>query len=539
MKRVKSDLNPHAAPYIPCSKLFSGTIYKSAEMAISPGKYKATKKPMEYQLPNSLNYDTKDFERLSLSSELASKIGQHNYSDNTFQDESSGWDASYVKLDPLSSMFPDISVEYLAAILAANQGDLRETIDVLQEFKYEGDGSEHYIEAAKTSNSCDLTSLLASCTIEGAETGNRFDLASQKTRGSRKNSNRNMGKEEFEVLKFKTHILKVNIHCDGCKLRVKKILHRIEGVFSVDVDVENKKVTVQGNVDSETLINKLTKSGKHAQLWPQKKQKQVAPPAKNGNKNNKDQGKEGLKASNNRQKQLPSYSSDDEDYDDSSDDDDEFADDVRFLDDVKQFNLLMPPNNATTIAKKNGNVNAGGSATRGGGNKGGGNPYLNHMQHPNKSTQNGTNAAAQQKLVNTTRNAGEGRRMADINGMIGLGFNGLGGYNGEGFRGSGFHGYTGPPSHGGEQHQHPMLVNMQGYQARPSSMMSSNLGGNNMMMMHDNRYMQPQMMYLRSPQISPYTAYYNCYPSHHDQSNQSCNVTHLFSDENTKGCVVM
>ncbi|CAL9771557.1 unnamed protein product, partial [Musa acuminata subsp. burmannicoides] len=250
------------------------------------------------------------------------------------------------------------------------------------------------------------------------------------------------------------------------------------GVFSVDVDVENKKVTVQGNVDSETLINKLARSGKHAQLWPQKKQKQAAPPAKNGNKNNKDQGKEGLKASNNRQKQLPSYSSDDEDYDDSSDDDEEeFADDVRFLDDVKQFNLLMQPNNATASAKKNGNVNAGGSATRGGGNKG--------------------------------------------------------------FRGSGFHGYTGPPSHGGEQHQHPMPVNMRGYQARPSSMMSSNLGGNNMMMMHDNRYMQPQMMYLRSPQISPYTAYYNCYPSHHDQSNQSCNVTHLFSDENTKGCVVM
>ncbi|URE44526.1 Heavy-metal-associated domain [Musa troglodytarum] len=365
-----------------------------------------------------------------------------------------------------------------------------------------------------------------------------------------------MGKEEFQVLKFKTHILKVNIHCDGCKLRVKRILHRIEGVFSVDVDVENKKVTVQGNVDSGTLIDKLTRSGKHAQLWPQKggsqnsnhgqqkKQKQAAPPATTGNKNNKDQGKEGLKASNSRQKQLPSYSSDDEDYDDSTDDDDddeEFADDVRFLDDIKEFNLLMPPNNATASAKKNGNGNgsAGGSATRGGGNKSGGNPNLNHMQHPNKSAKNGTNAAAQQKLVNTSRNAGEGRRMADINGMTALGFNGLGGYNGGGFRGSGFHGYTGLPSHGGEQHQHPMLVNKQGYQARPSSMMSSNLGGNNMMMMHDNRYMQPQMMYLRSPQIPPYAAYYNCYPSHHDQSNQSCNVTHLFSDENTKGCVVM
>ncbi|KAJ8480025.1 hypothetical protein OPV22_023752 [Ensete ventricosum] len=173
MKRVKSDLNPHAAPYIPHSKLFPGTIYKSTEMTISPGNYKATEKSMEYQLPNSWNYDIENFERLDLSSESASKIGQnglssesaskigqHNYLDNTFQEESR-WDASYVKLDSLSSMYPDISMEYLAAILAANQGDLQETIDVLQEFKYEGDGSEYYyMEAAKTSNSSssDLTS---------------------------------------------------------------------------------------------------------------------------------------------------------------------------------------------------------------------------------------------------------------------------------------------------------------------------------------------------------------------------------------------
>ncbi|RWW86597.1 hypothetical protein BHE74_00004616 [Ensete ventricosum] len=522
MKRVKSDLNPHAAPYIPHSKLFPGTIYKSTEMTISPGNYKATEKSMEYQLPNSWNYDIENFERLDLSSESASKIGQnglssesaskigqHNYLDNTFQEESR-WDASYVKLDSLSSMYPDISMEYLAAILAANQGDLQETIDVLQEFKRE-EGSVKQT----------LRPIPADAYPEGEHTLRWVMLAATAC-------------DHFTAADHQSHDLTFGSYA---------------GVFSVDVDLENKKVTVQGNVDSGTLINKLTRSGKHAQLWPQKgsgqnsnhglqkKQKQAAPPAKNGNKNNQDQGKEGLRASTNRQKQLPSYSSDDEDYDDSSDDEEEFADDVRFLDDIKQFNLLMPPNNATAGARKNGN--GGGSATRGGGNKSGGNPNLNHMQHPNKSTKNGTNGAAQQKLVDTTRNAGEGRRMADINGMTGLGFNGLGGYTGGGFRGSGFHGYTGLPSNGGEQHQYPMLMNLQGYQARPSAMMSSNLGGNNMMMMHDNRYMQPQMMYLRSPPISPYTAYYNCYPGRHDQSNQSCNVTHLFSDENTKGCVVM
>lgn len=40
------------------------------------------------------------------------------------------------------------------------------------------------------------------------------------------------------------------------------------GVYSVDIDAEKQKVKVSGNVDSTTLINKLTKSGKYAELWP-------------------------------------------------------------------------------------------------------------------------------------------------------------------------------------------------------------------------------------------------------------------------------
>ncbi|KAI8003974.1 Heavy metal-associated isoprenylated plant protein 32 [Camellia lanceoleosa] len=39
----------------------------------------------------------------------------------------------------------------------------------------------------------------------------------------------NMSKEEF--LKIQTCVLKVNIHCDGCKRKVKKILHKIDGIF--------------------------------------------------------------------------------------------------------------------------------------------------------------------------------------------------------------------------------------------------------------------------------------------------------------------
>nr|GMD80534.1 heavy metal-associated isoprenylated plant protein 33-like [Ipomoea batatas] len=74
-----------------------------------------------------------------------------------------------------------------------------------------------------------------------------------------------MSKEEF--LKIQTCVLKVNIHCDGCKHKVKKILQKIEGVYKIGIDSESGKVTVSGNVDPATLIKKLTKHGKHAELW--------------------------------------------------------------------------------------------------------------------------------------------------------------------------------------------------------------------------------------------------------------------------------
>ncbi|KAH6757423.1 Heavy metal transport/detoxification superfamily protein [Perilla frutescens var. hirtella] len=74
-----------------------------------------------------------------------------------------------------------------------------------------------------------------------------------------------MSKEEF--LKIQTCVLKVNIHCDGCKQKVKKILQKIDGVYTTKIDSEQGKVTVSGNVDPATLIKKLTKNGKHAEIW--------------------------------------------------------------------------------------------------------------------------------------------------------------------------------------------------------------------------------------------------------------------------------
>ncbi|KAA8536888.1 hypothetical protein F0562_029366 [Nyssa sinensis] len=119
-----------------------------------------------------------------------------------------------------------------------------------------------------------------------------------------------------DLLKAQTCVLRVNIHCDGCKKKVKKLLQKIDGkshhflnnvteflfiidmlslivkilmlfskfivlifwvfvfclgVYTTTIDVEQGKVTVSGNVGPATLIKKLVKSGKHAELWgPQK-----------------------------------------------------------------------------------------------------------------------------------------------------------------------------------------------------------------------------------------------------------------------------
>ncbi|CAF2040980.1 BnaA09g15520D [Brassica napus] len=71
------------------------------------------------------------------------------------------------------------------------------------------------------------------------------------------------------ALPYKTCNLKVSIHCEGCKRKVKKILTSIEGVYRVDIDVKQNNVTVMGIVSPEILLKKLHKAGKNADLVPE------------------------------------------------------------------------------------------------------------------------------------------------------------------------------------------------------------------------------------------------------------------------------
>ncbi|CAN6326705.1 unnamed protein product [Urochloa humidicola] len=72
-----------------------------------------------------------------------------------------------------------------------------------------------------------------------------------------------------EPLRYQTLALKVSIHCEGCKKKVKKVLHSIEGVYKTDIDMQQHKVVVIGNVSADELVKKLNKTGKHAEPWPE------------------------------------------------------------------------------------------------------------------------------------------------------------------------------------------------------------------------------------------------------------------------------
>ncbi|CAK7340655.1 unnamed protein product [Dovyalis caffra] len=93
-------------------------------------------------------------------------------------------------------------------------------------------------------------------------------------------------------LKYKKWVLKVSVHCEGCKKKVKKILNNIDGVYTTDVDLRQQKATVIGNVDADTLIKKLIKkTGKNAELWPEKADKNQKG-KKKGKAKNKEKEKE-------------------------------------------------------------------------------------------------------------------------------------------------------------------------------------------------------------------------------------------------------
>ncbi|KAG8078995.1 hypothetical protein GUJ93_ZPchr0007g6325 [Zizania palustris] len=103
-----------------------------------------------------------------------------------------------------------------------------------------------------------------------------------------------------EPIECQALVLRVSIHCEGCKKKVKKVLQNVHGVLICDVDARSNKVTVttSRNVDANILIAKLRKSGKQAEPWPEEpKQQQPPPPAESQSQETKNQIDESSKPS--------------------------------------------------------------------------------------------------------------------------------------------------------------------------------------------------------------------------------------------------
>ncbi|EAY74781.1 hypothetical protein OsI_02676 [Oryza sativa Indica Group] len=64
----------------------------------------------------------------------------------------------------------------------------------------------------------------------------------------------------------KTVALKVSMHCHCCARKVEKQILKMEGVVSFKVELENKKVTVVGNVSPMEVLESICKVMKSAQI---------------------------------------------------------------------------------------------------------------------------------------------------------------------------------------------------------------------------------------------------------------------------------
>ncbi|XP_039142815.1 uncharacterized protein LOC120280139 [Dioscorea cayenensis subsp. rotundata] len=175
MMARKSVLNPYATPYVPLSEMFSGMSFEEKNKAgkgiLDESKEKNTVNCLvagttsSYGVQNAVKPD--NFE------ELPTKIGQNSGSPDmhTLPDETAeyedfgGMNDHALKMETLSSLYPDISVESLAEVLYVNYGNLNDAIDMLEQFENEGFDSGDFPESSEARNNFDPTSL------EGSSSG--------------------------------------------------------------------------------------------------------------------------------------------------------------------------------------------------------------------------------------------------------------------------------------------------------------------------------------------------------------------------------
>ncbi|KAK4355549.1 hypothetical protein RND71_024520 [Anisodus tanguticus] len=61
-------------------------------------------------------------------------------------------------------------------------------------------------------------------------------------------------------------ILKVDVHCDACKMKMVEVLSSVCGVYALTINAEKGEVNVCGEVDPNLLVKALKGTGKHAEI---------------------------------------------------------------------------------------------------------------------------------------------------------------------------------------------------------------------------------------------------------------------------------
>ncbi|KAG6638584.1 heavy metal-associated isoprenylated plant protein 45-like [Carya illinoinensis] len=62
--------------------------------------------------------------------------------------------------------------------------------------------------------------------------------------------------------------LLVHMDCEGCEKRVRRAISKIQGVDSLDIDMDKQKVTVTGYVEQRKVLKMVRRTGRKAEFWP-------------------------------------------------------------------------------------------------------------------------------------------------------------------------------------------------------------------------------------------------------------------------------
>ncbi|GAV92390.1 HMA domain-containing protein [Cephalotus follicularis] len=62
--------------------------------------------------------------------------------------------------------------------------------------------------------------------------------------------------------------LLVHMDCEGCQKRIRRAISKIDGVDSLEIDMDKQKVTVSGYVDQRKVLKVVRRTGRKAEFWP-------------------------------------------------------------------------------------------------------------------------------------------------------------------------------------------------------------------------------------------------------------------------------